>query len=521
MVLKKPYAFLIKNFKKIHFLLLVVLIFLAFKTSNLLNFYNDFIGNLISSTDASNYITFYMYLSIILILGICFVIFLLMKQKDKPKTLYIIMIGLYLVVLVVFFITSGNLRTLETEVLDQKTIRLYRDIIRILFALQCISIIPIVIRTMGFDIKKFEFAKDLNELNIEVTDNEEFELLVGVDTDKIKRKGRRKLRELGYYYQENKIFILIIAFFLIVVIGVYLFLNIKIYNKTYLENEPFSSYNFLLNVENSYLTIKNYEQEDVSFNDTAYVIVKLNVVSNLEGEYTLNINDFILVVNNETFLPTKKYYEYFKDIGIGYKSQKIDSATTKTYLLVYTIDEDYVDKDMILRYELGYEDNGVSNRIINLNPVNLDKTSLVGSYNINEELNFSDSMLKSSKISISSYSIKTQFTYTYSSCITTNNCYDNNVIVESANKKVLNIVFTSSYDNLNILINNNILFNDYITLKYVSSGIEYESNYTNITPNSYSDGVFLSVEENTLLASKIWLEFNIRSKRYIYYLKND
>ena len=42
MIIRKPYAFLIKNFKKIHVLLLLLSLFVAYKTFGVSKFVNDF-----------------------------------------------------------------------------------------------------------------------------------------------------------------------------------------------------------------------------------------------------------------------------------------------------------------------------------------------------------------------------------------------------------------------------------------------------------------------------------------------
>ena len=51
-----------------------------------------------------------------------------------------------------------------------------------------ISIVMYAFRATGFDIKKFDFAKDLEELDIETKDNEEFEVNLELETDKYQRK---------------------------------------------------------------------------------------------------------------------------------------------------------------------------------------------------------------------------------------------------------------------------------------------------------------------------------------------
>ena len=45
MILKKPLAFLIKHFRFIHFLLVVVSVYLIYKTSAVLVFFNEYISS--------------------------------------------------------------------------------------------------------------------------------------------------------------------------------------------------------------------------------------------------------------------------------------------------------------------------------------------------------------------------------------------------------------------------------------------------------------------------------------------
>ena len=45
MILRKPYAFLVKHFKLIHILLTLVIAFLVYRTNIILNFLNEYIAS--------------------------------------------------------------------------------------------------------------------------------------------------------------------------------------------------------------------------------------------------------------------------------------------------------------------------------------------------------------------------------------------------------------------------------------------------------------------------------------------
>ena len=69
MVFKKPYGFLIKYFKIIHLLLTGLYIYLAFKVSQILTYYNGFILGTASKLDAIKYVTNFYIIAIYIIVN--------------------------------------------------------------------------------------------------------------------------------------------------------------------------------------------------------------------------------------------------------------------------------------------------------------------------------------------------------------------------------------------------------------------------------------------------------------------
>ena len=204
MILKRPYAFLIKHFRLIHLIICLLLLFLINNTNGVLDFFKGYISGDITDFVVTDYINIWMYLAIIVIILLVLSMILLMRKKDKPLLIYILTIVEYSAVFVCFAYASSIIQVLQRNILDQKTIRLARDVVSFALIGQWLFLIPYAIRAMGFDIKKFDFKRDLKELNLTDADNEEFELELGIDKEKINIKLRRKLRELKYYYKENK-----------------------------------------------------------------------------------------------------------------------------------------------------------------------------------------------------------------------------------------------------------------------------------------------------------------------------
>ena len=206
LVFRKPYAFLIKHFKIVHLILTLIYIYLALKVNGILKYYNNFLSGTESKLNAINYVNNFYILAIVASIIICLIIYALMRYKKKPKLLYVILIVLYLTTAIIINISLNGLNTIYIDVLDVKTQRVYRDLLQIIIIFQYISICFTTVRALGFDIKKFNFQEDIAELEINVTDDEEVELTLG-STSNVQRKGRRILRELKYYYNENKLFI--------------------------------------------------------------------------------------------------------------------------------------------------------------------------------------------------------------------------------------------------------------------------------------------------------------------------
>jgi len=91
MVLKKPYAFLIKHFKLIHLLLCIPLIYLIIRTGAIASFLSSYVASNYYTKEiniAGTYINYFMYFAIILILGLVLSIYFLMKQKEKENISY-------------------------------------------------------------------------------------------------------------------------------------------------------------------------------------------------------------------------------------------------------------------------------------------------------------------------------------------------------------------------------------------------------------------------------------------------
>ena len=169
MILRKPYKFLIKNFRIIHLLLLIPIIYLIVRTNNIFGIFNNYgsssyemdnISNLAGST-----VNLFMYFAILLILGVTIAIYYLMKQKEKPTKLYMALIIYYIILFIMFTIFHNALMNMQTKDMATSTVRAYRDISLLISLPQYFFTFYAAFRGLGFDIKSFKFESDFSDLS--------------------------------------------------------------------------------------------------------------------------------------------------------------------------------------------------------------------------------------------------------------------------------------------------------------------------------------------------------------------
>ena len=502
MVFKNPYGYLIKHFKLIHFILTAIYIYLAIKVSRILNYYNLYIENAASKLDAVNYINNYYIFFIAISIIISVVIYALMRYKKKPRLLYVILIILYCVVGGMIHVSYQGLNTIYFSSIETKTLRLYRDLLNIMVFVQYISIAFVLVRAMGFDIKKFNFVQDLNDLHLDEKDTEEIEVALG-GTESIQRRINRSIREFRYYYIENKAFIIITIFIVLVFLIGGTFFHREVINKEYKEGEVVSTDDYRFSVLNTYVTNKNYLGQAITDTDSMFVVVKMNIGTNHQ-KMAFKMSNLILKVNHHSYSVNNRYSKNFTDLGVGYSGSKISGMST--YLFIYVIDLHEKNNKMSLEY--------AGDKVIKLNPTDLDSVHDRKEYKLNEQIDFNGSTLGNGSFIISNYKIAKSFNYSYQYEVMGKQ-NTGNLTISGNDKYILhlemkgNIPYFDNYDFINTLSK----------LKYKFQDKEYIVSFSNKTPGSYKDGLYLMIDSNMENADSIWFEFQIRNIIYIYKLK--
>lgn len=537
MILRKPYAFLIKYFRIIHLAMFIAIIYISLKTFNVLSFFNEYISNnqVISTYEdiSSKYVNSVFIIAVSLVIIISSIILYLMRHKKKPTLLYLFMVISYSILLFLLLYTSSFIYNLTFETPDLRFTKIVRDLYLIEFIIQIPFLLILLVRTVGFDIKKFDFRKDLMELDISDDDNAEFEFQINLDTEDIRAKARKKIRYFKYYYKENKIVVFSILIIIFLFFSILVTKKILSTDKIYNEKDTFKTQYFDITVLDSYKTFEDYKGNIIN-NNKFYVILKLRYKNKSNNNLQINLdNSRLSYTEYNNVPPTTLMYNKFPEFGVPYYSQIIKAGETRDFVFVYEIDKNYYDNNLKLKYL--YDIKNVNNqqdykyRIVELNPKEFNENiKIIETKKLGEELTFTNSLLGNTKITINNMDLNNKYIYNIIRC--KNNVCDKSekFLTASTNSvyelTLMRLNYSITYDNI---IWNDFSISEFIekfgSIRFVINGKEYESkiNLNDITPYETDTYVFLEVRERLNKAEKIYLDFTIRDNKYIYIIKDE
>lgn len=534
MILRKPYAFFIKNFKLFHIVMEILILICVSKTKNLLNFLNNYINttiNVIGQNLASVYITTGFILLPIFIILISAIILMVLIVKKKPIVFYISNIAIYIAQLIVILISNSLLISMSIKTIDIRRIMLIRDFNLLLFLIEVVVAFVVFVRAIGFDIKKFDFKTDLKKIDIDEEDREEFEVSLEFDKNNIIRDIRKKIRYFKYSYKENRLLFIIlgaISMVSILSIGLIYSKNVEI---VYKQDKLFEGDNFNVQIIDSYLVNTNYRGNLIE-PDYYYLILQANIKNNTNYEFGLDIASTKLLIGDFVYTPTTTNKASFFDFGDIYHGENIKNEYEKK-VFVYQIPKELIKSEMVFSFgdKSNSNDyyNGDSKIKMKIEYKDLSGIDSIISTNLNSELQFTDSIVNEYKIKINAVDVQKQYKLKYKFCIKSE-CYDsyeylNPSINSNYDKALLKISGTldEGKQNLSEIENLYDFIKSFGTLTYTING---EKKYQNVsfkevkskkvkTNNTY----YLEVNEEVLKASDISIIFTIRNKKYEYILK--
>ena len=283
------------------------------------------------------------------------------------------------------------------------------------------------------------------------------------------------------------------------------FVNREIINKEYSENEVFSSDKFNFNINSSYVTNRDYNNSVINYNDISYVIIRMNIVSK-QGNVDFNTANLILKIGNHTYSTDARLASRFLDLGTVYNGQKFDGS--RNYLFIYNIPTSEENSKMKIIY--------AGDKVVNLKPVYLDKNNNENKYSVGDAIDLSKSSFGYGNFKINSYEIKDKFVYPYE-YVVSGKTYTSNLSISSNQNVIMHLVIDSVYP---YTFDDYFVLSTYGKLKYKVGDVEYTSSiFSDKTPGTYKEGLYLAVDKNIENATNIWFEINIRNSKFIYNLK--
>ncbi len=510
MIVRKPYAFLIKYFRQIHILLLLFSGYIYYKVTNLHSFINGYIETEVYNPNLDsikNYVSPLLYFTILLLLLGTTIILILLHQKKKPKLSYVLICVEYAILFVLFLAASSYFNTLHDSTIHSAQIRLIRDFLTIFSIPQFVVFVLLIIRILGIDLQRFGFLNDEEFLQASEEDREEIEVGLNIDKDVYINKAKAQLRYFKYYYYENR-FILNIIIGIFSVLFIFSIIRFGLSFKTYKQGKNFYANGYTITLKNVY-TSKYSSSGQIIEKDKSFILLDL-AIENKSGRRVMNTDDFILMNNQTTVTPTTKYNNYFKDLGTPYAKTYLTYQGKYNYLLIYRVDEKFIEG----KYTLYYTSNS-KNIKIKINPKDYSVLNQEKEYHLKENVD-----LNNAPFSIEEIHFLDTIHYLYDQCnMTTCSVVPKDVLASSLGSNIsflqLNLD-SESYTGYTFYE----FLKSHAKIKYTMGTIEKELEIKSPMEEKYKgDSTYLVVNRELSMASHIFLSIHVRNNQYKYYLK--
>ncbi len=512
MIIRKPYAFLIKNFRKIHVFLLLLSLFVAYKLFDVSSFVNEFmrLGTYDLYKDPiTKHITGWLMFSIfLLIVGSVSLLFLLLHKK-KPWKLYLVPVVEYFVLFLVLMMIRSFFNGFSNDV-ETTDLRLSRDLLMIFIIAQLPVIAVYIMRVFGLDFKKFDFNSDKEFLELSEEDREEIEIGISFDKNTLLRVFRKHKRHAMYFYEEHKR----ICQGIVAILGIVLLFNlyqlIFVTHKSYSEGDSYQINGFTFKINKAYYTDKDFAGNVIEKN-SSFVIIDLTI-ENHAGLRTVYLENFHIRNGSFDSITTNKTYaKEFQDLGMSYESARnLKNGEVLNCIIIYKVNKD-LKKD---RFVLYYQENGGYLRKIKLNVKDVSKIGEIEKLTMGDELDLGF-QYKSDVIRFEYALVNPDVTYTTQECNSRSCSFSEHYLAAGEDFRFLEIVFSSDvYEAKNMV---DFLVN-YGKLNYKDANDKEDTiELVNAIPKSYyGKSVFFKVPVELETAKELYLDFIVRNKHYQY-----
>ena len=519
MIIKKPYIFLIKHFRKIHIFLLILGIFILIKHLPISTFITEFVDLGVydsMNNPISKYIPGYEFLILFITLIINLLLIGLLKYKEKPWKMYLIPIATYSLMILVYFLVVTYFNSYN-GVLERTQISLYRDLINIFSLLQLPCLGIYLFRCIGLDLKKFNF--NLDQEFLELTDDDQVELEINVDIDKaaVKRVGKRVLRHLNYFVQEHKKIVIAVLVVIIVFTGYKVYKTQFVENKSYTQNDNYFANGYEINIEDSYYTDKDNSGKKIS-KYSSFVVIRVKM-TNKSAPRIINIDNFHLYngVKNYTQM-CNRFAPKFEDIGKIYDQKtEIKRDETTEFILIFRVDNKLKKSQFVLYYQ---EINGDSTHLrkIKINTQDISNIKDNGYLKLGEEMKVKVSGDNTTEsLAPTGYAFYGRVNFIVQNCTFT--CVNEDMqLTAKDGHKIMQITYMTEEFVAKDIID---FSSKYGTINYIDSNDkEKKIKMENATEYNYlGQYAYVDVPEEIANSKKLELVYTVRNNKYTYKLK--
>lgn len=519
MILRKPYAFLIKHFRAINAILFLLVIFLFAVNLNVHTFVKEYAitGVYNRSLESINiYLNGYFFVANVVVLLLTGILLGLLRYKEKPYFSYVYLFLSYAFLFGVTLYANAYFGGIQYDsTFDIASSRVVRDLLFLTSIPQYPALILLLIRALGIDMKRFGFQEDKEFVEITSADNEEFEFEVGINQDQVKRNLRQKYRYFKYYVIEHKrpIIAACIAGGLFFAYGTYRFVFVE--NKIYRPNQTLQSNNYDITVKNTYLTDKDYAGNKISSSGQYYFIAEVKVKNLQTTDRKFDIEKLFLYVGNHYYVPATRWNKHFEDMGDLYEGISLSGKEEATYHLIYEIDPPKEGDN----FYLAYQNLVGSSRLVKfkITVVDISTFKTKDTKKLSETLEIPLNEKEKKELTLFQYQIGDEFLYTYQRCYINDCPILEEKVKPSQGKTILYIKGNFGEENGQDFL---AFLSKHGVLRYkVGDTFQTEKISNAVTKKYRGNYLYLSVSKNIEKASRIEILFTVRTYQYFYRLK--
>ena len=526
MIIKKPYAFLIKYFKIIHLVLVVPMVYLLYVFKDISSFLKAYDNNLTTTTAnaAGNYITLFTYLAILALLIVNIVIMSLMKSKRKSTKYYVICTLYYIYLLASTIVFYATFNAIDKGTPDTTLIGFVSSLSVITLIPSYILIVAQLVQASGFNVKTFRFDKTM-DLQITDEDEEEVELKFLKNDGVAKRNIVHSLRELKYYALENKGIFTLIGIILGIVIIVALYMEFEVYNKRYNLYQAFALDSFTMTMKESYLTNVDYSGKEIE-EGKYFLAIKIAIYNKTLDPASVSKENFRIYFDDEIIYPSYDRSSRFIDIGKNYQGGVIQPQTGNDYVLVYELTEKQLKNKYKMKILSSLKQKPgkliPSYKIINIKPTNIISSEKLKDGKIGQKINLSKTFLGDTNYTLRSITYTTNYLYEYKQCSEYMDCIDKKSSVQAQPGKILLVIKDSIDWDQNTSyykLDKRDMYKDFVTLEYEfttsnNKKLNYSVRLENVTPTTLNTAKIYEVGNLVARSHDVKLKFKIRNTSF-------